>query len=107
MASQVDAVVMAVNATQTRQGSMDATLENLRRANRNILGFIWNQRITGPFSQNSTSQRYLTPLYPDSIQPKCSYFYGRQGEPDLTMWDMQSRSRRAYVIGATNHHPSK
>ena len=49
----------------------------------------------------------LNPLYPDGIQPKCSYFYGRQGEPDLTMWDMQSRSRRAYVIGATNHHPSK
>ncbi|MCH7620640.1 MAG: polysaccharide biosynthesis tyrosine autokinase [Chloroflexi bacterium] len=59
MAAQVDAVVMAVNATQTRQGSMDATLENLRRANRNILGFIWNQRETGPFSQSSRSQRYF------------------------------------------------
>ena len=59
MAAQVDAVVMAVNATQTRQGSMDATLENLRRANRNILGFIWNQRQTGPFSQSSRGQRYF------------------------------------------------
>ncbi|MFB3119462.1 MAG: polysaccharide biosynthesis tyrosine autokinase, partial [Stenotrophomonas maltophilia] len=59
MAAQVDAVVMAVNANRTRQGSMDATLENLRRANRNILGFIWNQRETGPFSQSSRSQRYF------------------------------------------------
>ena len=59
MASQVDAVVMAVNATQTRQGSMDATLVNLRRANRNILGFIWNQRKTEPFGQTSPSQRYF------------------------------------------------
>lgn len=59
MASQVDAVVMAVNATQTRQDSMDATLENLRRANRNILGFIWNQRETGPFGQTSLSQRHF------------------------------------------------
>ena len=59
MASQVDAVVMAVNANQTRQDSMDVTLENLGRANRNILGFIWNQRETGPFSQTSRNQRYL------------------------------------------------
>ncbi len=59
MASQVDAVVMAVNATQTRQDSMDATLENLRRANRNILGFIWNQRETWAFSQTSRSQRHF------------------------------------------------
>ena len=59
VASQVDAVVMAVNATQTSQGSMDSTLENLRRANRNILGFIWNQKETGPFSQSSRSQRYF------------------------------------------------
>ncbi len=57
MASQVDAVVMAVNAAQTSQDSMEATLENLRRANRNILGFIWNQRETGLFSQTSPSQR--------------------------------------------------
>ena len=43
LASQVEAVVMAVSATQTKQDSMAATLENLRRANQNILGFIWNQ----------------------------------------------------------------
>ena len=72
IASQVDAVVMAVNATRTRQDSMDATLENLRRANRNILGFIWNQRETGPISQTSHRQRYFgakpgaSPLAPPS-----------------------------------------
>lgn len=58
MASQVDAVVMAVHATQTRQDSMDATLKNLRRANRNILGFVWNQREPGPFSRTSRNKRY-------------------------------------------------
>ena len=41
MASQVDAVVMAVSANQTRQDSMGTTLENLRRANQRCLGFIW------------------------------------------------------------------
>ena len=42
LASQVDGIVIAVNATKTRRDSMSATLENLRRANQRFLGFIWN-----------------------------------------------------------------
>ena len=59
IASQVDAIVMAVNASQAKQGSMEASLVNLRRANRNILGFIWNQSRPGLFSRTSHGQRYL------------------------------------------------
>lgn len=58
LASQVEAGVMAVSATQTRQDSMAATLENLRRANLNILGFVWNQMEPEQFRPYPRSQRH-------------------------------------------------
>ena len=82
MASQVDAVVMAVNATQTRQDSMDATLSNLRRANRNILGFIWNQRKPGLFTQTSRSQGYFPATPGASPQGVPSVDASHVQEPD-------------------------
>ena len=57
LASQVEAVVMAVSATHARRDSMGAALENLRRANLNILGFIWNQMETGRHNPDASSQR--------------------------------------------------
>ena len=53
LASQVDGVVLGLNASQTRQNPMAATLANLLPANQNILGFIWNQRASGAFGQIS------------------------------------------------------
>ena len=75
LASQVDAVVLAVNANQTRQDSTEATLENLRRANRNILGFIWNQMDTGLFNAEARNilglsrDQGLTKPHPAVIPP--------------------------------------
>ena len=51
LASQVEGVIVLVNAANSRMGEMKATLGSLEKVGTPILGFIWNRSIAYPFAR--------------------------------------------------------
>ncbi len=62
LASQVEGVVVAANASNSRLESMKAAVEALQKANGKILGFVWNRATVRPFSEHSRRERYYRQL---------------------------------------------
>jgi capsular exopolysaccharide synthesis family protein len=56
--SQVQGVIVVANESRNTVDGLESALDALHRANANILGFVWNRAIAGPFDFFSKKQRY-------------------------------------------------
>ena len=50
LASQLEGIIVLVNAASSRMGEIKATLGSLQKVGTPILGFIWNQPIAYPLT---------------------------------------------------------
>lgn len=69
LASQVDGVVVAANASDSRQDAMKTAVDGLQKANDKILGFVWNRATVRPFSDYSRRERYYRQLGSPTLAP--------------------------------------
>ena len=69
LASQVEGVIVAANASNSRLESMRVAVAGLQRANSQILGFVWNRAAVRPFSEYSRRERYYRQLRGEASAP--------------------------------------